>query len=147
MSWRLARPSDDAAIVTRSLALYAEDPSEQPVDEARVRRTLAALRAEPLRGRAVVLELDGAVAGYALLVAFWSNEYGGELCEIDELYVDAAHRGQGHGSRLFDLVQDGTLWPGTPVALGLEITDGNARARRLYERLGFKAKNRVMRRL
>lgn len=153
--WRRAAAADDDAIVARSLALYAEDPSGETIDTARVRATLAALRAEPVRGRAVVLEVDGAVRGYAFLVAFWSNEYGGELCEIDELYVDAPLRSQGHAGALFAALaalgpgaadDDAALWPRRPVALGLEITDGNARARALYERLGFAAKNRVMRR-
>jgi hypothetical protein len=40
------------------------------------------------------------------------------------------------------------LWPGIPVALELEITPTNAKARALYERLGFAVKrNTTMRRL
>lgn len=140
--WRPAHPADDDAIAALSLALYAEDPSAYPVGAAQTRRTLAALRAEPGRGRAVVLDRGAAVAGYALLVAFWSNELGGEVCVIDELYVPPAHRGQGWATRLIeDLAAGRGPWPTRPVALALEVTAGNARARALYERLGFRAKN------
>jgi GNAT superfamily N-acetyltransferase len=140
--WRPAVPADDAAIVAMSLALYREDPSVHPVDAAQVRRTLDRLRAEPGRGRAVVLDTGGGPVGYALLIAFWSNELGGEVCTLDELYVQPGHRGRGAASRLIEaLAAGGGPWPGRPAALALEVTAANARARALYARLGFHAKN------
>src|SRR5262249_14368159 len=104
--WRPAKPDEDEAIVAMCLALNAEDPGE-PVTADQVRRTLAAFRAEPVRGRAVVAEVGAEVVGYALLVSFWSNEWGGEICAIDELYVAPAHRAQGIGTRLFEAVGGG----------------------------------------
>ena len=140
--WRLASPADDDAIVAMSLALYREDPSAYSVDAAQVRRTLERLRAEPARGRAVVLDVAGQPAGYALLIAFWSNELGGEVCTIDEIYVQPAHRGHGAATRLVEALAAGRgPWPGRPVALALEVTAANTRARALYERLGFQPKN------
>lgn len=137
--WRLARPEEDERLVELSLALYREDPSPVSVTPDQVRRTLDTFRREPWRGRAALLELDGAVQGMALLVSFWSNELGGEVCEVDELYVAPAARGQGHGTSLFAAIERGELWPSPPAAVALGVTPGNARARRLYERLGFKA--------
>jgi GNAT superfamily N-acetyltransferase len=139
--WRAATADDDDAIVDLCLALNREDPGPYPVDAAQVRRTLAALRREPLRGRAVVLDVEGGVAGYALLVSFWSNELGGEVCEVDELYVRPALRSRGHGSALFDAIESGALWDAGAVGIALGVTDGNARARALYERLGFRRGN------
>jgi GNAT superfamily N-acetyltransferase len=104
-----------------------------------MRRTLAVLRAEPWRGRATVLELDGRAIGYALLIPFWSNELGGEVCDVDELFVAREHRSQGHGRSLFEAIERGEVWPSPAVALALGTTPGNAAARRLYERLGFTA--------
>jgi GNAT superfamily N-acetyltransferase len=140
--WRDAIASDDDAIVALVRALYDEDPSPVPVPDSHARATLARLRAEPTRGRAVVLELDGKLRGYAFLISFWSNELGGEVCEIDELYVAGDARGQGHSTRLLDGLATRTLpWFRDAVAFALEVTADNARARRLYERLGFKAHN------
>jgi ribosomal protein S18 acetylase RimI-like enzyme len=110
-------------------------------------RTLQKLRDDPSRGRALALELDGTVVGYALLISFWSNELGGEICTVDELYVDPEKRGQGHGTSLLEgLPTNRELWPSEPVAVALEVRPGNARARALYERLGFKGETMLMKR-
>ena len=138
--WRTARVDDDDAIVSLSLALFAEDPSPERITAERVRRTLGVLRDEPLRGRAVVLELDGRIAGYAFLITYWSNELGGEICIVDELYIEPASRNRGHATALLTSLRD------SPVALELEVTPANVHARALYERLGFRVKkNAVMR--
>jgi GNAT superfamily N-acetyltransferase len=144
--WRPAIPGDDDAIIAMSLALFAEDPSPETVGREQVARTLDTLRREPQRGTAAVLELDEAVVGYALLIAFWSNELGGEVAIIDELYVAPSARGSGHALALLEqLAHHAGPYPRRAVALALETTPGNQRARRLYERAGFVAKNLGMR--
>jgi GNAT superfamily N-acetyltransferase len=142
--WRLAIEADDEVLVEMCLGLYREDPGPQPVEARQMRETLAALRREPWRGRAVVLDLGQQVVGYALLIAFWSNELGGEVCAIDELYVTRDLRGRGHGAALFGALERGDLWPAPAVAFALGTTPANSRARRLYERLGFAAVGTMM---
>jgi ribosomal protein S18 acetylase RimI-like enzyme len=137
--WRLARHDEDEQIVARCLALYTEDAGTVPVGAEQIRHTLRELRAQPIRGRVVVLEERGQVRGYAIAVSYWSNELGGELCHIDEVYVDPEVRGRGHTSALVDSLARGDgPWSGTPVALQLEVSPSNVRARALYERLGFE---------
>jgi GNAT superfamily N-acetyltransferase len=143
--WRSAVPADEEAVVGMCLALNAEDPGPQSVPAENMRRTLHELRQAPVRGRAVVLEVDSHVRGYALLVSFWSNELGGEVCTIDELYVQREHRGSGHATHLLQcLAARSEPWLESIVALALEATPGNIRARRFYERLGFRAANVAM---
>jgi GNAT superfamily N-acetyltransferase len=138
VTWRSATPADDAALVELCLALHREDPGPRPVTPAQVRRTLEALRTEPTRGRAVVLAADGPPAGYALLIAFWSNELGGEVCNVDELFVAPEARGRGHAAALLRALAAGDgPWSGKPVALELEVSPDNPRARALYQSLGF----------
>ena len=95
----------------------------------------------------MVLDLKGKLCGYALLISFWSNEMGGEVCIMDELYVSASARGQGHASQLIKQLQEcSPLWPGKLVAIELEVTPQNAKARALYSKLGFASvKNSHMR--
>ena len=139
-TWRPALPTDDDAIAFMCLALNREDPGLSVVDDTRVRRTLAVFRAEPHRGHAVVVELGGVVRGYALLVPFWSNELGGCVCEVDELFVQEGFRSRGIGTSLFEAIAAGVLFADERVvALALGVSSGNPRARALYERLGFRA--------
>ena len=138
-AWRTARADEDDAVVAMCIQYYREDPGPRPVAPEQMRQTLAVLRREPQRGRAVVLDLDGRAVGYALLIAFWSNELGGEVCDVDEVFVAREHRGHGHGRSLFDGIESGALWPAPSVAIALGLTPGNSRARRLYERIGFEA--------
>jgi len=75
------------------------------------------------------------------------NELGGEVCNIDELFVAPQYRGRGLATALFGSLTEGdpSLWPTKP-ALALEVSLQNERARALYERLGFRGKNLAMRR-
>jgi ribosomal protein S18 acetylase RimI-like enzyme len=136
--WRPARPDEDDAVIEMCLEFYCESPGLDPIASERVRTTLDVLRAEPWRGVVAVLDIDGVVAGYALLTSYWSNEFGGELCEVDELFVAPDRRGQGHGRALFDAIERGGIWPATAVGIALGVTPENTRARRLYEELGFE---------
>lgn len=137
--WRVADPRDDDAIVEMCLDLNREDPGAHPVVAAQVRRTLEVFRAEPLRGRAAILELAGEPIGYALLVPYWSNERGGEACVVDELFVVESKRSRGYGAALFDAIEAAVVWPSPPISIELGVSPDNTRARALYERIGFEA--------
>jgi GNAT superfamily N-acetyltransferase len=144
-AWRPSTVDDDATIVEMCLALNAEDPGIERPSAAQVQGTLDVLRDEPWRGRAVVADIDGGIAGYALLIAFWSNELGGEVCTVDELYVKPDHRGRGIGTELFrELLHGACLAPRQAVAVELEVSPGNGRAREWYLRLGFSGTNRSL---
>jgi ribosomal protein S18 acetylase RimI-like enzyme len=146
--WRIAAASDDEAIVSMCMELNAEDPGPDPVRPEQVRRTLATLREQPYRGRAVVCLIDDRIVGYALLISFWSNELGGEVCTIDELFVARAYRGSALATTLFERLANvgQTLWLTKPAALALEVTPQNERAIALYRRLGFCGENLALRR-
>lgn len=151
-AWRAATKADEPALRRMMHALYVEDPSVHAMNDEKITRTLAALDAHPLRGLAVVLGEHGAAPqGYALLCSFWSNELGGEVCVLDELYVGAPARGHGAATELVrGIVTRTSPWPAFRdcVAVELEVTPNNARARALYERVGFlPLKNAVMRAL
>lgn len=140
MGWRSTVEAEDAVVVRHMLALYAEDPAPVPVLAEQCQHTLRRLRAEPQRGVAIGCEGSAGLVGYALLCSFWSNELGGEVCIIDELFVAPAERGRGHATELVkSLLARQMPWFRDAVAVELEVTPGNGRARRLYERLGFRA--------
>ena len=118
-------------------ALYAEDPSPHPPGDAEVTRTLAALADERRGAVLVVDDGDGAPFAYLFLTKLWSNELGGDLVFIDEIWVAPDRRSGGVGTALIEHAIRAMRERGA-VAFELEVTPGNARARALYERLGFR---------
>jgi GNAT superfamily N-acetyltransferase len=147
VTWRELEPAEHEAVMEMVLGLYAEDPAPTPMTRPQIERTLRELRANPVRGRVVVWDLGSGPRGYALLCSYWSNELGGEVCIVDELYVQQSARGNGAATALVQgLVAGAWPWFRGAVAVELEVTPNNARARALYERLGFAAyKNALMR--
>jgi GNAT superfamily N-acetyltransferase len=143
IQYRTITPTDHATLVELMRQLYEEDPGERPVLEEHFWRTLRELELHPEKGTIFVIEKDHQLIGYGVLINFWSNECGGNVLTIDELYVAKHARGQGIGAEFVRHLIDSKL--NDAVALRLEVTPANARARRLYERLGFSShKNETM---
>jgi ribosomal protein S18 acetylase RimI-like enzyme len=139
--WRLADEQDFDRIVEMNERLNAEDPSESmPFDRTMMQRTLGEILVNPLRGAVAVLESAGRRCGYGLLISFWSNEFGGEICAVDELYVEPEFRGRGLATQLIQIVANGgsSIWPRRIAMITVEAYRTNPRAKALYERLGFE---------
>jgi ribosomal protein S18 acetylase RimI-like enzyme len=119
-----------------SLALYGEDDLGAPMSALKVRMTLDRLASEPNRGEALMIEVGSAPVGYAFLIHYWSNEYGGDIVTIDELYVEPALRDRGIGRRFIEYLEENA--DRDAVGLQLEVAPSNTRAIALYERLGFR---------
>ncbi len=124
-------------------ALFDEDQAAHPVDDTGFPRTIEALLDDPSRGQIVLFENGESLQGYALLIPYWSNEFGGTLLFIDEIFVLPDARGRGIGKSFFRFLREKR--PYDPAALALEVTPSNDRAYSLYASLGFeKRKNSVL---
>jgi ribosomal protein S18 acetylase RimI-like enzyme len=143
IQYRTLTRNDHATITGLMRQLYEEDPPERPVPDENFWRTLLELEAHPKKGTILAIEKDRQIVGYGVLINFWSNECGGNVLAIDELYVAKPLRGQGIGADFVRHLIRSALKDS--VAVRLEVTPANARARRLYERLGFLShKNETM---
>ena len=127
------RRLDQIAAMMR--ALYAEDEAASPVDQARFAENIKFLVSHPWRGSIILFGEGGSLCGYALVVPYWSNEFGGTLLFIDELFVVPEARRRGIGRSFFKYLDE--VRPFEAVALALEVSPSNKDARRLYESLGF----------
>ena len=116
-------------------ALYAEDEGASAVDQSRFPLNIAFLIAQPSRGRIVLFSEGGLLRGYALLIPCWSNEFGGTLLFVDEMFVMPKARNRGIGRSFFRFLNEEK--PFDAVAVALEVSPSNTAARRLYESLGF----------
>ena len=84
-------------------------------------------RAAKRAGDTTVATVDGAVAGFVMVVGD----------EVEQVYVDAAHRGSGVAPALLTEAERQVRANGHAQAW-LAVAGGNTRARRFYERQGWK---------
>lgn len=122
--------------------LYSEDEPASAPDPGRFPLTITYLLANPSHGRIVLFMQGSILSGYALLIPYWSNEFGGVLLFIDELFVMPGARNRGIGHRFFEIVASEK--PFDAVALAVEVSPANRRARALYESLGFELRNHAV---
>ena len=114
---------------------YQTDAVSHPVPEAYFVRTYDELLRGSPYAEGYILECDGQDAGYALLARSFSQEAGGPVVWVDELYVRPQFRGRGVGKRFLAGL---TELVGPQVRrLRLEVSPGNTRAARLYAGFGF----------
>jgi ribosomal protein S18 acetylase RimI-like enzyme len=129
-------------LVAMMHALYTEDPSESAIDQSRFATNVEHLIAEPSRGRIVLFWQGEQLCGYAFIIPYWSNEFGGTLLYIDEMFVTPEARNRGIGRSFFKFLNQ--TKPFDAVAFGLEVSPGNTGALRLYESLGFRRRNNTV---
>ena len=115
--------------------LYREDPEGEPLDDNKIRATIHHCLCYPDKLRLVTLLWEGRPVGYALLVFYWSNERGGDVLHLDELYVLPEYRKMGIATALLSHLGE---WDEI-VAIQLETTPANDEAREFYLKRGFLA--------
>ena len=115
--------------------LYDEDPEGLALDDAKIAKTVQECAARPEKLRIIMICVDGVVAGYSLLVFFWSNEYGGNILCVDELYVRKEYRNKGLASGFLKYLKSAYE---NAAAIAVETTPSNYEAEKIYARLGFK---------
>ena len=82
-----------------------------------------------------IFVLDGEVAGYSLLAKTYSQEAGGKVLWIEEIYVLPSFRGRGIGNAFFDFLIKNR--PTDVKRLRLEVEREHERAVKLYKSFGF----------
>lgn len=85
--------------------------------------------------RMLMIEEAGQVIGFCLLSFTWSNEVGGMVVLVEEVYFRGEARGKGYGKQLM-----GWLEEEYPKArrFRLEATHGNVAAIGLYQKMGYE---------
>lgn len=117
------------------MALETEDKHLVP---ERVRAGVAAVLADPARGRYLVAERAGRAAGALLLTTEWSDWRAGEFWWIQSVFVARAERRRGVYAALHRHVErEARATPGV-VGLRLYVEAENAAARRTYSVLGME---------
>ncbi len=85
--------------------LYANDPNTADL-RPNVRLTFAELNAKPDKGVLIVATNDqDVVIAYCIAIFFWSNEYAGNIIDLDEMNIIPEYRQRGIASALLDYLK------------------------------------------
>jgi GNAT superfamily N-acetyltransferase len=136
IKFRICTESDLEIVREYVISLYREHQLVRDLNTEKLDRTFWEFTNKPDKGRIVVFDRDNLVVGYAIIVFYWSNEYGGDFIEVDELFVRAEDRCKGIATTFFDWLEK--TWHRQAVALSLQTTPTNDRAFTFYQRLGFE---------
>jgi GNAT superfamily N-acetyltransferase len=136
INFRICTQSELEIVREYVISLYREDPPGKEMTAEKFDRTFWEFTNKPDKGRIVVFDRDNLVVGYAIIVFYWSNEYGGDFIEVDELFVREADRCNGIATTFFDWLEQ--TWHEKAVALSIQTTPANDRVLTFYQRLGFK---------
>ncbi len=135
MSYRPIRETDRENYLKMAQEFYATDAVLHPIPTRHIEDTFSELLRSDTYAAAYMLEENSIAIGYALLAKTFSQEAGGMVIWVEELYVRSAFRGKGIGSAfLRDLVNNP---PAGTKRIRLEAEKENEAAVRLYRSLGF----------
>ena len=132
---RMTSLEHQEAVVEMMRLLHEEDQAAAAVDYSRFPSSVQHLVSNPSAGEIVLFCEGDVLRGYALLIPYWSNEFGGTFLFVDELFVAQSHRNRGIGHKFFRYLEHRR--PFEAVALALEVSPQNTRGLRLYESVGF----------
>jgi len=110
----------EADVLRMMRELYETDGHELQVDPELFPHTITYVLANPSRARIVLLAEQNTVHGYALLVSYWSNEWGGIVLLLDELLVEREFRGRGIAKAFLRFLERER--PFDAVAVALEVS-------------------------
>jgi RimJ/RimL family protein N-acetyltransferase len=133
---RPGEPGDAAAIVDFQLRM-AQETEELGLDPDTLRRGVAAVFADPGKGRYWIAQRGGETVGGLLTTFEWSDWRNGVILWIQSVYVVPKERGRGVYRALYEQVRRQVEETPDLKGIRLYVEKRNLAAQRVYERLGM----------
>ncbi|MFZ2189057.1 MAG: GNAT family N-acetyltransferase [Candidatus Moraniibacteriota bacterium] len=128
--------SEDRKRLEELIQLFSQEERGEKMPKRFINKTINEFAKSPLRGAIYVFVLEKKMIGYAISSNYWSISVGGNYAAIDELFVDVAWRRRGIATAFIKYLEKNAKK--TFVAISLEVGLKNKKAKKLYQKLGFK---------
>lgn len=132
---REIKSDDKIDFIKMCMDFYNTDGVDHSIPVSNMEKTFNLLMEGLDFAKAYVCEKNNKTVGYILLALTYSNEAGGMVVWLDEIYVKPEFRSQGIGSELIDFVIE--KYKNKISRFRLEITESNMGAKKLYLSKGF----------
>lgn len=133
---RNIQPQDREVFIALGQEFYHSEAVLSPIPAEHFARTFDAVLSGSPYADALMVEWNGKPVGYGILALTWSNEAGGMVVWLEELYISPAYRGKGLGREFFAYVEE--HYGQRARRFRLEVTAENTEAIRLYKQLGYQ---------
>lgn len=133
---RKIRKEDKSVYLEMAKSFYSSDAVDHKIPEIHMINTFNELMRSDNYVSGYIMEQESNIAGYALLTKTFSQEAGGMVVWIDELYVMPEYRRCGLGHEFFSYLQNNLC--DNVKRIRLEVEESNKKAISLYKRMGFK---------
>ena len=135
MQFRDFTEQDREQFLTMCRDFYSGDAVDHVIPPEHMQRTFDEILKQGPYLRGVMFEEDGVCAGYAQLSFTFSNEAGGKVVWLEEIYTLPQFRGRGIGGAFLDWVRN--EYPDVKRSR-LEVCESNQGAANLYRRKGYE---------
>ena len=133
---RKIRREDRELFLKLTREFYNTDAVSHPIPYEFHERTFDELMRSDDYMEVFILEYNNEPAGYCMIVKTYSQEAGGMVTWIEELYIQKKYRSRGLGKELFKYLEE--TKDDTVARLRLEVEADNNIAKNLYTKMGFK---------
>ena len=114
-----------------------------PFDEKKTKDNFEKFINNDNYGGCFKIVFEGGIAGYIILVKYFSFEFGGEILFLDELFIKPEFQGKSLGKKALEFVKTYSVEKQFKVVL-LEIENHNEKAKKLYQNYGFENHKRSL---
>ncbi len=132
---REIKAKDKDVFVNMARDFYKSEAVISEIPTQNILNTFDEVTSNSPYAKAYIIEHGGEIAGYALIGITYSNEAGGLVVWVEEIFIKENFRGLGLGSEFLSYVED--EFSDKAKRFRLEISHGNDAAPRLYERKGY----------
>ena len=131
--------NDRESYIEMAGEFYHSDAVLHPIPDGYFVRTVEEALRSDAYAEIFLFECDGETAGYGLTAKTYSQEAGGYVWWIEEVYIREKFRSRGLGREFFHYLEE---QKGKEVTrLRLEVEEENTRAAALYRKLGYEVLN------
>ncbi|MBR3988169.1 MAG: GNAT family N-acetyltransferase [Clostridia bacterium] len=131
---RKTEHKDKAEYIEMAKNFYNSPAVLSPIPDSHFENTFEEFIKRNTYAEAFIFEYDNKIAGYGLIAKTYSQEAGGIVVWIEEIYVKEAFRNKGIGSEFIEYVKNNI----PAKRYRLETEPDNIKAQELYRRHGFK---------
>lgn len=131
---RKIKSQDKTEYIKMTKDFYSSPAVLSPVPESHFESTFDEVMKGSAYTEAFIFECNSEIAGYGLIARTYSQEAGGIVIWIEEIYVKEEFRNKGLGSEFIEYVKENI----PAKRYRLETEPDNHKAQELYKRHGFE---------